>query len=72
VQAVVPKSLRMPCRGPELPTSDTVTTGDIATFSILQEAALQTCDARREASISIIDAINAANREEPRPWWRLW
>lgn len=50
-------SLRAPCAGP--PTESVATIGDLAAFSIRQEAALAVCDARREAVIGAVDAHNA-------------
>jgi hypothetical protein len=43
--------------------------GDLAAYSVSQEAALQTCDAQRAAVVSIIDAANAIHA--PRRWWRV-
>jgi hypothetical protein len=45
------------------------TVGDLAAFSIRQEAALQTCEARRAAVVAIVDAV--ARITYPKSWWRL-
>jgi hypothetical protein len=45
--------------------------GRLAAFSVQQAADLEICDARREAALSIIDAINKANAPK-RSWWKLW
>lgn len=49
-------TLREPCPRPPIPDRPTV--GDLAGFSIRQEAALSVCDARREAAVTVIDAVN--------------
>jgi hypothetical protein len=52
------------------PTAGVQTVGELAAFSVRQEAALQVCEARRAAVVSIVDAHRAT--VEPKPWWRLW
>ena len=55
----VAQSLRSPC--PHPPGEEAVrTAGDLAAFSLRQEAALSVCDARREAILAAVDAHNAA------------
>ena len=54
----VADSLRATCAGP--PTTGVASVGDLAAFSIRQEAALAVCDARREAVLAAVDAHNAA------------
>lgn len=49
---------------------DGLTVGRLATYSIQQEADLQTCDARREALVSIIEAANEAQKPK-RNWWEI-
>lgn len=56
VQIPVPASLRASC---EHPAPDNVQTiGQLAAYSIKQSAALDICDARREALVAIIDGVN--------------
>jgi len=46
--------------------------GDLAGFSIQQEAALSVCEARKDAAVSVLDAINAMLKrvaETPRRRW---
>jgi len=53
-----------------MPSSPTV--GDLAGFSIQQEAALSVCEARKDAAVSVLDAINAMLKrvaETPRRRW---
>jgi hypothetical protein len=67
-----PASLRAPCPRPARPTNPTV--GDLAAFSVNQEAALSICDDRRSALVSIADAYNKAVGEmaKPRKHWKLF
>ena len=52
-------SLRSPC--PRVSGEDDVrTAGDLAAYSLRQEAALAVCEARRDAILSAVDAHNAA------------
>lgn len=54
----VADSLRAPC---PRPAADAVrTAGDLAAFSIRQEAAIGLCEARRDAVLAVVDAHNAA------------
>ena len=46
------------------------TIGDLAVFSVRQEAALAVCDARRAGAVALIDQRNA--QVTPKPWWRVW
>ncbi len=53
--------------------------GELAGFSVEQEAAISGCELRKDAAVQVIDAYNATeealsgNALEPkRPWWRLW
>ncbi len=61
----VPDMLATPCPRPD--PSDVSTIGDLATFSIRQEAALGVCDARRAALVEVIGAHTTA--VTPAPWW---
>lgn len=68
-------SLRAPCARPPRPAAPDV--GELAGFSVRQEAALSVCEARKDAAVSVIDTANAtwaalAKALAPRPWWRLW
>ena len=60
----VPASLRASCVRPD-GADEWKLIGDLAAYSIRQDAALKVCDAKREALVSIIDAAKPA-----RPWWR--
>lgn len=54
----IPESLRSKC---EKPTPESVQTiGDLAAFSLRQNAMIEVCDARREAVVSIVDGYNGA------------
>jgi hypothetical protein len=44
------------------------TLGDLAVFSVRQEASLQTCDSVRAGLVSIIDAANARANPKRRFW----
>jgi len=52
--------------------------GELAGFSVEQEAAISICEARKDAAILTMDAHNllaaamAQRREAKRPWWRAW
>jgi hypothetical protein len=54
----VAESLRTQCPRPE-GVEAVRTVGELAAFSVRQEAALAVCDARREALIAGVDAHNA-------------
>lgn len=54
----VAESLRQPCARPG-DVEAVRNVGDLAAFSVRQEAALAVCDARREALVQIVDAHNA-------------
>ncbi len=60
----VARSLREPCPRPA--PEAVVTAGDLAAFSLRQEAALSICEARRAALVSVADAHNAAVRDRRR------
>jgi hypothetical protein len=67
--------LREACPRPDFQAVQTV--GELAAFSVRQEAAVAVCDARRSAAVAVIDAANAmgaqmAERLKPRKWWKLW
>lgn len=63
----VPESLRANCASPD--PSSVSTVGDLAAHSVRQEAALQVCDAKRSALVSIIEAANEAVKKKR---WGLW
>ena len=74
----MPASLREPCPRPARP--DAPSAGQLAGFSVRQEAALSVCEGRKDAAVAVIDAVNswaarlaAALATPPqRAWWRLW
>lgn len=74
----MPPALREPCPRPDRP--ETPSAGQLAGFSVRQESALSVCEARKDAAVAVIDAVNAyaarlAAALAPgarRPWWRLW
>ena len=61
----IPQTFRTECSGPA--TDGVLTVGDLAAFSIRQEAALQTCEAKRAGLVALIDAAQPVKR----PWWRF-
>lgn len=72
-----PPALTERCTGPELP-ADPITVGDVMSFSVAQEAALVTCEARRAALVAIIEAHRSIVTPPPPPrarglrgWLRL-
>lgn len=72
LQVQVPEVLKS-CPRPELPAEGELTIGDLAIFSIEQEAALNVCDSHRGAAVSMIEAVNKALEvPEPKaPWWKF-
>ena len=67
------QSLRDPCPRPDRPGAPDL--GALAVFSVRQEAALSTCEARKDAAVALLDAEAAALRPAPpskRPWWKVW
>lgn len=64
--------LRNPCPRPDRPAAPTL--GVLAVFSVRQEAALSTCEARKDAAVALLDAEAVALRPAAakRPWWRVW
>ena len=46
------------------------TIGDLAVFSVRQEAVIAVCDAKRDRAVALIDQRNA--QVTPKPWWRVW
>ena len=64
-RVMVPQTFRTECAGPA--TAGVATVGDLAAFSIRQEAALQTCEAKRAGLVALIDAAQPVKR----PWWRF-
>ena len=61
---IVPQAFREPCKRPD--PSSVATVGDLASFSIRQDAALSVCDSARSALVQIIDGI------QPKPKRKLW
>lgn len=68
VTITVPTFLRAECDRPDPAGVQTV--GDLAAFSVRQDAALRACDGRRGAVVELIDAH--AKAVTPEPWWRVW
>ena len=62
----IPDTLRRPCAGPD--PAGVATVGDLAAFSVRQEAALQVCEARRSALVEIEEAY-ARVTAPTRRWW---
>ncbi len=65
--------LRDPCPRPDRPAAPTL--GVLAVFSVRQEAAISTCEGRKDAAVALLDAEAVALRPAPvvkRPWWRVW
>ncbi len=54
----VAQVLREPCPRPDRPAAPTV--GELAAFSVRQEAALGVCEARKDAAVTLIDAQSRA------------
>lgn len=63
VSILVPSILQAPCEGYSGPMA---TVGDLATFALQQEAAVQSCEAKRRGLSELIAATNEATR--PRSW----
>ena len=59
----VPSILKAACEGYTGPME---TVGDLATFALQQEAAVQSCEAKRAGLVDLIEATNEATR--PRSW----
>lgn len=75
LRVTVSPSLRGPCPRPTRPADPSV--GQLAGFSVRQEAALGICEARKDAVVDIVDAMNAAAQRQaralqPAPWWAFW
>ena len=69
----VAQVLRDPCPRLDRPAAPTL--GVLAVFSVRQEAALSTCEARKDAAVALLDAEAQALRPATtlkRPWWRVW
>lgn len=76
-QLVIPvaDSLREPCPRPTRPQAPTV--GDLAAFSVNQEASISVCEARKDAAVAVIDAHNDMTQQlakdlRPKHWWAFW
>lgn len=61
----VPDTFRQACERPDPQNVQTI--GDLASFSLQQNAAITVCDAKREGLLDIIDATNKASGA--RRWW---
>lgn len=60
----VPDSLRATCERPNPEGVSTV--GDLAAYSLKQDAAIRVCDARRAAVVAIVDS--AQPKKKRWPW----
>lgn len=56
LQISVPESLRAPCEHPSPEGVQTI--GQLASYSVRQDAAISSCDARRSAVVAIVDGAN--------------
>ena len=63
----VPDTYREACERPD--PSGVQTVGDLASYSLKQDASLKDCNAKRDGLVQIIDAANKAAK--PKPWWRF-
>lgn len=63
----IPPSLKAECERPD--PSNVATIGDLAVFSLKQDAAIRVCDAKREAVIAIAEASQPKPRKKR---FRLW
>ena len=75
MQATISDSATKPCRRPSRAGVQTV--GDLAAFSIDQEAAIGECEVQRDHAVTQLQDLNAAIAAQarataPRPWWRVW
>ncbi len=70
LQLPVAATLRAPCPRPDRP--DAPDLGALAAFSLRQEAALNVCEARKDAAVGVLDAGNAALRALAKPEPRRW
>ena len=64
----IPDSLRAACERPD--PAGVATIGDLASFSLRQDAALSICDGRRAAVVAVADAY--APPPPKRHWWQAW
>lgn len=67
LQISLPDSLKARCDSPD--PSSVRTVGDLAGYSVQQKAALEVCNARKHAIVSIVEAFNRAVKPKTRwPW----
>ncbi len=67
VTLTIPASLRADCKGPA--GEDRVQTmGDLAAFSLRQEAAILDCNTKRREVVRLADEFNAAVKPKRRVW----
>ena len=59
---LIPQSFREPCKGATSPMN---TQADIDVFMVRQEAALQTCEAKRLGVVELVDKAQV----KPKRWW---
>lgn len=62
----VPDSLRAPCAKPD--PEGVATVGDLAAFSLRQDAALRICSARGDALVEVLDGVNKAWKRKRWPF----
>lgn len=63
---LLPDAFRQPCVGPA--TDGVLTIGDLAAFSLRQEAELQACEAKRAGIVDLVDK----GQKPLKPWWKVW
>lgn len=75
LQATIPPAIDRPCDRPAKPATPTI--GDLAAFSIAQEGAIDKCDTKRAAAVSIIRMQNETSKRlaasvRPKQFWEFW
>ena len=60
---VIPQPFREPCVGPSMPVK---TIGDLGVFSVMQEVAIQECDAKRAGLVRLLEP------PAKKPWYQFW
>ena len=63
----IPPSLEEKCAGPALPSAEPPTVGEVLTFAVEGEAALQICEAKREALVTLLRGTLDLREENARP-----
>ena len=75
LQATIPPAIERACDRPAKPETPTI--GDLAAFSIAQEGAIDKCDTKRAAAVSIIRMQNETSKRlaasvRPKRFWEFW